>query len=121
MSWTREQKIAALLRLPWTIRPDKDVDEGYLIARVAEIPSVIATGATPEELERDFWQSLQASLEVSLDYGDPITLPRSLRTLPWDAPRRPPTPLVKTSYRRGEGWQTLGDDATALTGSLTAL
>lgn len=73
MSWTREQKIAALLRLPWTIRPDKDVDEGYFIARVAEIPSLIATGATPEELERDFWQSLQASLEVSLDYGDPIT------------------------------------------------
>src|SRR5437588_156096 len=83
--WTREQKLAALMRLPWTVRAEHNATDGYSVARVAELPSVIATGSNDRELARDLWESLQASLSVYLDYDDPLPLPSGAQ-LPWELP-----------------------------------
>ena len=122
MNWTREQKLAALLRLPWTIRVERDEDEGYLIARVAEIPSALATADTDADLERELWESLQVSLEVYLDHGDNVPLPPSAKALPWERPpqaQRPAAP--KPTYYRGEVWEKFNAfdaDVTALAGQV---
>lgn len=125
MTWTREQKLAALLRLPWTIRVERDVDEGYIVARIGEIPSAIATGDTEAELERDLWESLRMSLQVYLDHDDEIPLPVAAKGLPWEL--KPPAQRVRAiivARRRGEAWDAFDvsdafdADTTALTGDV---
>jgi hypothetical protein len=85
MQWSRELKLKYLMGLNWTVTAEKDPDEGYTIIRVAELPSVIATGDpnNVDALDKDFWESLQASLESALEFGDSIQLPRGA-TAPWD-------------------------------------
>ena len=80
-NWTREQKLAALTRLPWTISTEREND-GTWIARVAEMSDAIATGKSERELAADLWESVYASLAVRLDRGDPIPLPSGC-DLPW--------------------------------------
>lgn len=80
--WTKEQKLAALMALPWDVRVERD-EEGDLFARIAEIPDAVADGATERELGRELWQSLYASLVLRLDRGDPIPLPAK-SALPWE-------------------------------------
>jgi predicted RNase H-like HicB family nuclease len=93
MAWSREAKLNHLMRLHWTIKREQDSDEGYVILRVAELPSVIATGDPSDKvaLENDFWEALQATLESALQFGDPIPVPEGVR-LPWEHPVTP-TPL----------------------------
>lgn len=89
IEWTNEQKIDGLMRLPWSLSVEKD-DDG-LVARVAEIPDAIATGANEKALALDLWESLRASLSVRVEHGDPIPLPVG-SVLPWlsgGAQRRP--------------------------------
>ena len=81
MPWTTEEKLAYLMRLPWTIETAPEDD--YTVLRVKELPSVIATGKTGEELEADFWESLRATLEAYTHYDDPIPLPTEVTRLPW--------------------------------------
>jgi predicted RNase H-like HicB family nuclease len=84
MTWTIEQKLTYLLRLPWdiTVEEERDGEEVYHVGRVQEIPSALATGATLQELERELWDSLEASLECYLLNNDPIPMPDN-RVLPW--------------------------------------
>lgn len=82
MEWTTQSKIAVLLRLPWTI--DSTFEDGERVLRVRELPSVVASGNDEDELVRDFWESLRESLAAYLHFGDPIPLPKGVRTLPWD-------------------------------------
>ena|SRR2546425_12448467 len=81
MPWTTDEKLAYLMRLPWTIEAKPEDD--YTVLRVKELPSVIATGKTQEELEADFWESLRATLEAYTHYNDPIPLPSEVARLPW--------------------------------------
>jgi predicted RNase H-like HicB family nuclease len=63
-----------LLALPWTVVPET-TPEGDRLLRVREVPSAVGHGETDEELERDLWESLTASLEAYLHFGDPVPLP----------------------------------------------
>jgi hypothetical protein len=83
MSWTPEQKLESLLRLPWTIATER-TPEGDRLLRVVEIPSAVGCGATPAEAESDLWESLRASLSAYLHFEDAIPLPRGT-DLPWRA------------------------------------
>lgn len=93
MPWTFDQKLDALMRLRWSIAVERDEDEGYLIARVAELPDTIATGDNDRELAREMWDSLRASLGARLEHGDPIPLPKGAIVLPWQATENAPTPV----------------------------
>lgn len=117
MEWTREQKLAALLLLPWTIRVERDPDEGYMVARVPEVPSAIATANDEAGLERELWESLQLSLEVALDHGDPISLPAQVPVLPWEAKRTGPrVRVLQADLRKGAIWDTVALPETAVAG-----
>jgi len=99
--WTDEQKLLALLELPWSIAVSQDPADGSLIAEVGEIPDAIATGNTEKDLAIDLWESLKASLAIRLEHGDAIQLPPSASELPWlsDKPpraREEVTPVLGT-------------------------
>lgn len=103
MTWTKEQKLRALLGLRWTIDVQKE-DDGSIVARAQEIPSAIAV-ASSDEIDEEFWASLSASLEVYLDQGDAIPLPPGTK-LPWEVPVAPPRPdVVSVTYTPGEVWE----------------
>lgn len=84
--WTDEEKLKVLLRLPWTILAEPGDDPGERVLRVEELPDVIAMGQTDEELEADFWESLEASMTCYLEEG--VRPPMPARTaglkLPWE-------------------------------------
>lgn len=63
-TWTNEQKLAALMALTWSVSVETDPADGSFIARVAEVPDAIATGATERELARDLFESLECSLDA---------------------------------------------------------
>jgi predicted RNase H-like HicB family nuclease len=81
--WTIERKLEALLRLPWSLAMTQNAEDGHWVMRVKELPAALATGATPEELERAFWESLRETLAVFLEHGDPIPLPSPVSRYPW--------------------------------------
>jgi hypothetical protein len=83
MPWTDEQKLNYLMKLPWTIVPDT-TPEGDRLLRVAELPSVVGCGATNDDLERDFWASLETALRSYLHFGDQLPLPAKRPVLPWE-------------------------------------
>lgn len=99
MGWTQEQQVQHLLRLPWTIVAET-TPEGDRLLRVAEIPSAVGTGSTPQELEADLRESLRASLSAYLHFEDPVPLPKGA-ALPWLASARKVRPPVPILYRRG--------------------
>lgn len=95
MDRSHEQQLEYLLRLPWTIVPEA-TPEGDRLLRVAEIPSAVGTGTTPEEIVADLWESLRESLRAYLHFGDPIPLPKGAAS-PWlPSARRPsrPVPII---------------------------
>lgn len=94
--WTTAQKVAHFMRLPWTVSVDRDLADGSLIASVTEIPDAIATGANESALMADLWQSLKASIECRLEFGDSVTIPAGA-VLPWELGQAPP---VKTPLQR---------------------
>ena len=88
MAWSTDEKIEYLLQLPWTIVPSREDEETVL--RVREIPSVVVSGTEPDTLERDFWESLRASLAAYLHFDDPLPRPgNDARSLPWEPGWRP--------------------------------
>jgi predicted RNase H-like HicB family nuclease len=87
--WTNERKVDALLRLPWRLRVTHGEENGHWVMRADEIPSALATGSTPEEVETAFWESLRESLLVYLECGDPIPLPAGVKCLPWQLTGQP--------------------------------
>lgn len=89
-TWTPQQRLLALMRLPWTVRVERDEADGSWVAQVAEVPDAIATGRSMKELARDLWESLTASLEIRLEHGDAVPLPHG-SALPW---RGHPSPSV---------------------------
>lgn len=107
--WTREQKLLSLMLLPWTVTTERDED-GSWIARVGEIRDAIATGANEREMGIDLWESLQASLAVRLDRGDPVPLPAG-SALPWLAQPTPdhvPNPGAMTLVYYGKTPKVMG-------------
>lgn len=99
MTWTTDQKLESLLRLPWTICSET-TPEGDRLLRVAEIPSAVGSGTEDEELEYDLWESLRASLAAYLHFADPIPLPDGC-DLPWlEADRRTDAPKVAPIVRQ---------------------
>jgi hypothetical protein len=90
------------LRLPWTIRVGRNEEDGYLVARIAEMPDVLATGADEKALERELWDSLRASIECRLHFGDPVPQPApDARAV--SAPDRRPRKVLQGVV--GEAWQ----------------
>lgn len=81
MSWNEQRKLEYLMALPWTIYGEVSA-EGERLLRVRELPSVIGSGGSDEEIERDFWDSLEATLASYLHFGDELPLPLQLK-LPW--------------------------------------
>lgn len=84
MTWTIEQKLAYLYRLPWTVSTEPGDDPGETLIRVVELPAVVGCGSTEEEVATDFWGAMRAVLESYLHHGDPIPLPEGLGPLPWE-------------------------------------
>jgi hypothetical protein len=104
MPWTTEQRIEALLRLPWTIQVETS-PEGDRLLRVAELPSVVGCGADEQQREADHWASLGAAFEAYLHFGDPIPLPAGA-ALPWARERRPEWgSVVAAVIRRRQSWE----------------
>src|SRR5690349_19812552 len=84
--WTNEQKIEALLRLPWTVQLTKNSEDGTLAMRDKELPAALAVATNPTELEAEFWESLRETLSVFLEHGDTVPLPALVKQYPWESP-----------------------------------
>ena len=100
IQWTSAERLAALMRLPWSIRVETDPHDGGLIARVTEVPDAIATGATERELAKDLWDALYLSLKVRLEHDDWIPLPAG-QELPWASQNAPKAPTPTLFVRWG--------------------
>lgn len=99
MTWTTDQKLESLLRLPWTISSET-TPEGDRLLRVAEIPSAVGSGTDDLEVESDLWESLRAFLAAYLHFDDEIPLPEGC-DLPWSiADRRNEAPKVALIVRQ---------------------
>lgn len=104
--WTFEQKLQALMALPWSLAVTEDQDNSGLVVRVTEVPDAIATGKNEKELARDLWESLYASIACRLEHGDAIPLPPG-HQLPWLAKRPVPRiPIERDEVELG-GRQTM--------------
>lgn len=86
--WTSEEKLQALMRLPWSVKLERDPRDGSLIAQVDELPDAIATGDNEQDLARDLWEAIEASLACRLEYGDPLPLPQG-NVIPWEGSAQP--------------------------------
>lgn len=91
-TWTQLDKIDFLLRrVPWTVTVDQTAN--YPLLRCNEMPDATGSGDTPEEAERDFWESMRSSLESFIHFGDRPPVSATV-VLPWEAgaqPRLTPT------------------------------
>lgn len=114
MTWTIEQKLAALLRLPWTLRVQRDAAEGYFIAECTEMPEVTATATDERLLDRELWAAMETALRARID-DDDVVLPRGTKVRPWEAARRTPGIRIVRG-QRGSAWESVSDPATALSG-----
>ena len=117
MPWSTEDKIEYLLQLPWTIVPSQEDQETVL--RVREIPSVVVSGTDQAELERDFWDSLRASLGAYLHFDDPLPRPgQDTRLFPWEDGWRPIVQRRTTRILVTTGRQLrIEEDRSSTTGS----
>jgi hypothetical protein len=107
MPWTRDEQLAALMRLPWTISIGPSEFGEYLVGRVAELPDAIATGPDERALARDLYESLKASLASRLEADADVPLPRGAE-LPWAHVAEPPRRAARLFQVRrmadGEAW-----------------
>jgi predicted RNase H-like HicB family nuclease len=114
---TMEERVA-LMRLPWSVRVERDEDNG-LVARVAEIEDAIATGEDEKALALDLWEAIQASLTARLEHGDQVPLPKGYR-LPWENPRRfAPAKVIKLQAK-GRAWEESEDRVIAKSSAQTS-
>jgi hypothetical protein len=120
MEWTREQKLKALMKLPWTVITERNERDGYLVARIAELPSVIATGETEKALARDLWASLYSSVSAYLQFDDDIPLPAG-SALPWLG-KAPPAPRQRVfAVLRGASWEATSGSRASSSAESTAV
>jgi len=96
-TWSSYQKLMFLLRLPWTVRVERDPVDQTLIAHVDEVPDAIADAPEERERVRELWDSLCASLIVRIDANDPLPVP-SGTVLPWEVGIAPPPPFRRRSF-----------------------
>lgn len=82
MPWTRNDQLAYLLGLPWTVLVSRD-QGGDFIARVAELPFLVATGDNEKAIAIDLYDALESALDAHLEHGDQLTLPHDARP-PWE-------------------------------------
>ena len=87
MPWTKAQRISYLVSLPWTVAVHRDSD-GDVVARVAELPFLIATGSTEKQAARDLFDGLWSTMDAMLTEGDVIPLPEGAH-LPWERGEEP--------------------------------
>lgn len=106
MDWSIEKKRAALLVLPWSVRTERSPD-GYLVATVAELPSIIATGDDEKSLSRELFEAMEALLTASLDNGDNIPLPPG-SLVPWENPLLKDEPSRVRVRVAGAAWDVQG-------------
>ena len=99
MPWTTEEKLRALLGLPWTIQAADADEPGERVLRVEELPGFLVVG-TPQELDAEFWSALREFLGSFLEYGDPIPLPAGVAALPWERAEEKERRLI---VRMGQG------------------
>lgn len=111
-NWTSQQRLMALMRLPWSVRVEPDDTDGSWVAQVAEIPDAIATGNSMKELAKDLWESLAASLEIRLEHDDTIPLPKG-SSPPWDAETAPRLEVVELQIAQPTGQLIIRPKATA--------
>jgi predicted RNase H-like HicB family nuclease len=71
-----DRQIEHLMSLPWTIVRET-TPEGNDILKIAELPSVVVSGDTDEEMTAELAESLRESLRAYLHFGDPIPVPCS--------------------------------------------
>lgn len=82
-----DRQLDALMDLPWTIVRET-TPEGDRILKIAELPSVVASGATDADMAADLSESLRESLRAYLHFGDPIPVPTGARSSPTAQPIR---------------------------------
>lgn len=80
---TNDQKVAFLLRAPWTVRSEASPHGPYLVLRIDELPEFVVAGDDPALLTQEFWLALESLLRSYVDEGDPFPLPDSYRSA-WD-------------------------------------
>lgn len=91
-------KLELLLRLPWTIRVERDEHGGESLT-VSELPAVVAIGDTPKEMVEDLWEAMRSVLSAYLEEQVRPPLPASVDRLPWE--HNPPSrEFVDASHSR---------------------
>lgn len=111
MTWTFEQQLDALMKLPWTIEVRPSDFGAYLAASVAELPDAIAVedervaaqrnqNHRVQALGRNVFAAIRASLASRLEFGDEIPLPPAC-ALPWANGAEPALPRRMTTTIRG--------------------
>lgn len=115
-SWTQEQRLTALMRMPWGIVIERDEDDSSFVIQVREIPDAIGTGADEKLAAIDLWESLRESLRVRLIYGDDLPLPPGT-IAPWVTGAAPPaaqlTPQRVPLLKGIDGWAAPRQTATS--------
>lgn len=102
-----DRRVESLLRLPWSLRLERNEDDGYLILRVAELPSVLATGADEQSLLADLWHAMRATLRSFLEDGEPVPRPQRGGKVERDARISWAT---REAVRDDAAWTSLGAD-----------
>lgn len=65
-----------LLRARWSIRIETRNDDGfYFVATVDELPGLVATGATSQELGQSLREALESHLRSFIDAGEEPPMP----------------------------------------------
>lgn len=102
-----DRRVEALLRLPWSLRLERNEDEGYLVLRVTELPSVLATGEDEKTLLADLWDTMRATLRSYLEDGEPVPMPQ--RGAASDRDSRVSW-AIREAVRDEDSWAFLGGD-----------
>lgn len=70
------RKMRAYLELPWSIEVEERHDDGsYFVARVGELPGLVATGETREELDSALWEAIEDHVRSYLEDDQQPPLP----------------------------------------------
>lgn len=70
------RKLQDYMELPWSIEIETREDDGtYYVARVQELPGLVATGETDEELDAALWEALADHVRSYMEDGEEPPLP----------------------------------------------
>ncbi len=113
-TWTLDQQREHLLALPWTVQVTSE--DGDLVARVSELPGLVAVGSDERELQQELFSALEAMLDALLVHGDPISLPAHAE-LPWEkgkAPAQQVVGIARLAYDK-DAFQSVNTRSSAAT------